>query len=204
MIAAGGAPARRELATRRKLVSSHAPTVQYCYTPFATLAMTFPAFISCLLVLPSALVAIIASLRRTPRWILMLSFSLAAAAAAVTESYYTVMVLQRFDAKFRHAPEAALELALFGDAIIAGLGQLLFGGALALSKRKGFYSMSLGVTVSAILGATFVIMPDVIYAYIRTSGDILRAWIVLFPIISARLTLLAIRRNGSTQVLGHE
>jgi hypothetical protein len=133
----------------------------------------------------------------------MLSFSLAAAVAAVTWSLYTVFVLQRFDAKFRQAPGVALELSLFGDAIIAPLGLLLFGGALALSKRQGFYSMSLGVTVSAILGGTFVIMPDVIYAYIRTSGDLL-AWIILFPIISARLTLLAVRRRGSAQVLGHE
>ena len=96
-----------------------------------------PAYIWFILVLPSAMVAIIASLQRTPIWILMLSFSLAAAAAAVTESFYTVVVIQRYDAKFRQAPEAALELALFGDAIIAPLGLMLFGGALALSKRKG-------------------------------------------------------------------
>ena len=134
----------------------------------------------------------------------MLSFSLAAAAAAVTESFYTVVVMQRFDAKLRQAPRAVLELALFGDAIIAPLGLLLFGDALALSKRKGFYSISIGMTVSAILGGTFMIMPQVDYAYIRTSRDFLLVWVVVFPIISAGLTLLAVRCGGSTQVLSHE
>jgi hypothetical protein len=163
-----------------------------------------PAYIWCMLVLPTALVALIASIQRTPIWILMLSFSLAAAAAAVTESLYTVLVLQRFDAKFKQAPGVALELALFGDAIIAPLGLMLFGGALALSKRKGFYSISIGMTVSAILGGTFMIMPQADYAYIRTSGDFLLVWVVVFPIVSARLTLLAVRRSGSAQVLSHE
>jgi hypothetical protein len=163
-----------------------------------------PAYIWCMLALPPALVAMIASLQRTPIWRLMLAFSLAAAVGAVTESCYTVVVLQRFDAKFRQAPGAALELAMFGDAIIAPLGLMLFGGALALSKRKGFYSMSLGVTVSAILGGAFVIMPGVIYAWVRTSGDYIRAWMILFPIISARLTILAVRRGGSAQILGRE
>jgi hypothetical protein len=82
-----------------------------------------------------------------------------------------VVVLQRFDPKFRHAP----------------------GGAHALSKRKGLYSISIGMTVSAILGGTLMIMPQVDYACIRSSGDFLLAWVVLFPIISAHLTLLAVR-----------
>jgi hypothetical protein len=194
MIAARAAPVRPRVGRRTVQILLH----------FHAMTDEVPAYIWCMLVLPSALVAIIASLRRTLIWRLMLAFSLAAAAAAITESFYTVVVLQRFDAKFRQAPGAALELALFCDAIIAPLGLMLFRGALALSKRKGFYSMSLGVTVSAILGGTFVIMPDVIYAYIRTSGDILRAWIILFPIISARLTLVAARCIGSTQVLSHE
>jgi len=157
-----------------------------------------PAYIWCMLVLPSTLFAIIALLRRTHLWMLILSFSFAAAAASVAESFYAVAVMHRFDAKFAQAPEVALELDLLGDAIITLSGILLFGLTLALSKRGGFHSISLGVIVAAILSGTYVIVPEVIYAFVRTSANFFRAWILLFPIIAARLTILAVRLQGSS------
>ena len=72
-------------------------------------------------------------------WMLILSFSLTAVTTAATETFYTIFVMKRFDEKFRDAPSAAYELALFGDAIMALIGLLLFGGALALSARRTLY-----------------------------------------------------------------
>lgn len=153
---------------------------------------------ACLLMLPSAVVAVFASLRRTYIWVLMFSFSLASAAAFFIESFYIVFVMERFDEKFRHAPDVAFELSLFGGAIIVLFGLLLFGGSLALSKRKAVHSIPLGVTVSAILGGLYVTTLSFIDAYARsTPVAFLRAWVVLFPIISARLTLLTVRRAAA-------
>src|ERR1017187_3946478 len=104
-----------------------------------------PAYIWCLLLLPSALIAVLAALRRTYIWIFTLSFSLTAVAVAATESFYTVFVMERFDEKFRRAPGAAFELALFGDAVMALFGLLLFGGALALLTRRTLHPIALGV-----------------------------------------------------------
>src|SRR5260370_31014309 len=97
-----------------------------------------PTYIGGLLLLPSVLIAVAAALRRTYIWAVMLCFSLAVVTTAATESYYTIFAMKRFDEKFRHAPGAAFELALFGDAVIGFLGVLLFGAALAFVTRKNY------------------------------------------------------------------
>jgi hypothetical protein len=43
------------------------------------------------------------------------------AAATIAASFYTVFVIKRVDEKFRYAPNAALELSSFGEAVVGSL-----------------------------------------------------------------------------------
>jgi hypothetical protein len=124
----------------------------------------------------------------------MLFFSLTTIAVGAAESFYTVFVMERFDGKFRNAPEAAFELALFGDAIVAMLGVVMFGGALVLLNRRGLHPTPLGVYISATLGGLYMTMPSLLYAATLTPPVALSwLWLLLFPIIAARLALRSVR-----------
>ena len=153
-----------------------------------------PMYIWGLLLLPSALIAALAAMRRTYIWAVMLCFSLAAVTAATTASYYTIFVMKRFDEKFRDAPGAAFELALFGDAIIGFPVVLLFGGALAFFTRKNLVPKPSGLYIASILGGVYATLPDVLY-WSRVDLPNVLFWIlaVVFPITAARLT---VRRIG--------
>src|SRR5260370_28355660 len=122
-----------------------------------------PTYIGGLLLLPSVLIAVAAALRRTYIWAVMLCFSLAVVTTAATESYYTIFAMKRFDEKFRHAPGAAFELALFGDAVIGFLGVLLFGAALAFVTRKNYSPRLSGLYFASILDGFYTTLPNVLY-----------------------------------------
>jgi hypothetical protein len=152
------------------------------------------AYTWCLLLGPSALIAVIAALRRASVWIFALSFSLTAVAVGAAEDYYMNFVVGPPDPKFRSAPGAAFELDLFGDAIITLLGVLLFGGSLALLTRKSFRSIGSGLYISAIFGSLYATMPLLLFVVARNYPVALYwAWAVVSPIIAVRLTLRRVR-----------
>ena len=154
-----------------------------------------PMYIWRLLLLPSVLIAVAAALRRTYIWAVMLCFSLAVLTAAATESYYTIFVMKRFDEKFRHAPGAAFELALFGDAVFGILGVLLFGGALAFLTRKNYGPRLSGLYFASILGGFYSTLPNVLYwSRVDLPNALFWILVVVFLITAARLT---VRRIGT-------
>ena len=122
-----------------------------------------PLDIWCMLLLPSAVVATYGVLRRRWSYAPILIFSLMNAVVSSAESVYTVFVLKRFDEKFRHAPDVALELALFGDAIIGFIGLLFFGGVLAYCVRKGRRVTIGSVIFAALFGGIYETLLDVLY-----------------------------------------
>ena len=85
-----------------------------------------PLYLYSMLLLPSALLAMYAAVRRKYFFGAVLSFSLATVIASITGSLCTVFVLKKFDSKFRYA----FELSLFGDAVVAFIGLVLFGATL--------------------------------------------------------------------------
>jgi hypothetical protein len=76
---------------------------------------------------------------------------------------YTVFVLKRFDEKFRHAPNAAVEISLFGDAVIGLIGLLLFGGTFAYIARQGRYKTVSSIILAALFGEIYATLPNVLY-----------------------------------------
>jgi hypothetical protein len=154
-----------------------------------------PTYIWGLLLLPSVLIAVVGALRRTLVWAVMFCFSLAVVTVAATESYYTIFVMKRFDEKFRQAPGAAFELALFGDAIICLLGVLLLGGSLAFFARKKLGPKQSGLYVAPILGVFYTTLPNVLYwSRIDLPNEIFWIFVVAFPITIARLM---VRKSGA-------
>lgn len=165
-----------------------------------------PTYVWWLLVLPCALVAVTAALRRTYVWRSTFLFSLVAVVLGAMGSYYQVFVMGHFDRKFQYAPEVAFEIDLFGDAIMALLGLLLFGGSLAFLTHKKFRPNALGEYVSAFLGGLYVIVPQLLAASIQNATSwVFQAWLVIFPIIAARMALRSRRdaASGSPPISGH-
>jgi hypothetical protein len=152
----------------------------------------------CLLLLPSASIAIMAARRRTDNWMLMLVFSLTSVIMAAAESFFSVFVLKQFDPKFRYSPQSALELDLLWDAMMTFVGVCGFGASLPALARRTLRPRSFGVWLAAGLGGIYVTVPRVSYALAgSTPTALFWAWVILFPIISARITLRAIRSHKS-------
>jgi hypothetical protein len=148
----------------------------------------------CLLLLPSASIAIMAARRRTDDWMLMLVFSLTSVVMAAAESFFSVFVLKQFDPKFRYSPQSALELDLLCDAMMTFVGVCVFSASLPVLARRTLRPRSLGVWLAAGLGGTYVTVPPVSYALAgNTPTALFWVWVILFPIISARMTLRTIR-----------
>ena len=89
-----------------------------------------------LLATPPVLITLIYAVRRTRIWLSILAFSWGVAGSSTAESFYDILFAKRFDQKFAHAPDVALELSLFGAAAFSLLGLVLFGCTLALSIKK--------------------------------------------------------------------
>jgi hypothetical protein len=70
--------------------------------------------------------------------------------ASITGCVYTVFVLNKFDSKFRYAPDVEFELSLFGDAVVALIGLFLFGAIIAFLTRQAAHG-----TVIVLLAALF-------------------------------------------------
>jgi hypothetical protein len=155
-----------------------------------------PAYVWLILLIPSTLIGIVTTLSRTRIWLVALSFSLTTFAIAVAESYYTVVVMQRFDQKFRDAPEVALEISLFAEAVIGMIGVLLFGATLALFRGKDRALAPPSVYISVLMGGIYMILPNAV------DIPVALFWIfaVFFPILSARLTLSASPRIDAASV----
>src|SRR5260370_89107 len=122
-----------------------------------------PLYLWCMLLLPSAGVAIYVAVRRRWAYVPILSFSLATVVASIAESVYTVFVLKRFDEKFRHAPSVAVEISFFGDAVIGFIALLLFGGTVAFYARGGRQETARSVVVAALFGGIYATGPNVLY-----------------------------------------
>lgn len=162
-----------------------------------------PLYIWCMLLLPSALVATHVAFRRRWAYAPIVIFSLVNAFVSSTESVYTVFVLKRFDDKFRHAPDVALELALFGDAIIGFIGLFFFGSVLAYCARKGRRVTTGSVIFAALFGGMYESLLDVLYwSRIEAPLLVVWIWILLMPVGAALLTVRLMAQGSTTRFIG--
>ncbi len=153
-----------------------------------------PGYIWFFLLVPTALVTILAALRRTFVWMQVLSFSLSTVGVAVAQSFYDVFVAKNFDPKFRGAPTVDLELSLFGDAVFALLGLLIFGGtigcytvAFSTKVRPG----AVGICLPTLFGCLYMTLPWLLYLrHVRPPTYLFWSWAVLAPVASALVTRL--------------
>ena len=125
-----------------------------------------------------------------------LAFSLANVVVSIASSLYTIFVIKSVDEKFRHAPEAALEMELFITSIIGFIGLLLFGSTLAYRARRGWQQTMMSIGLAALFGGIYAILPDALYSWHIDSLFIHWGWIVLMPVGAAWLTAEA---NGSSR-----
>ena len=149
-----------------------------------------PPYLWCMLLLPSAIAVGYVALRRRWSYAPILFFSLTSVVVSSTESVYNVFVLGRFDEKFRHAPDAALELALFGDAIFGFIGLFVFGGVLAYCARHGRRVTARSIIVAAFFGGVYETLPDELYWW-RVQAPLVAQWIwiLLMPVAAALFTV---------------
>ena len=150
-----------------------------------------PLYLWLMLLLPRAVLAVYAAARRRSGFGpigSILSFSLAVAFASITESAYTVFVMKKFDGKFRDAPYAAVELSLFGDAVVAFIGLLLFGGTVLLLRRHmpGTFT---SIGLAALFGTIYPTLPNAVYwCDVATPLVISWSWILITPVAAAFLS----------------
>jgi hypothetical protein len=143
-----------------------------------------------MLLLPSAVVAVYILVWRRWRYAPVLSFSLTTVVVSSAESVYTVFVLKRFDEKFRHAPNAAVEISLFGDAITGWIGLLFFGGTFAYVARQGRYTTVSSIILAAVFGGIYATLPNVLnWWHIEVSNLMQWIWIFVIPVAAALLTV---------------
>jgi hypothetical protein len=109
-----------------------------------------------LLVAPPLLLMLVLALLRTRVWLLIAAFSWSAAGTALAECLYDILAAKRFDQKFQHAPEVALELSLLGAGCIVLIGLAVFGLALAGKKQL---RERIPVYLAAVLGGLFTTVP---------------------------------------------
>jgi len=162
-----------------------------------------PLYIWCMLLLPSALVATQVAFRRRWAYAPIVIFSLVNAVVSSAESVYTVFVLKRFDDKFRHAPNAALELALFGDAIIGFIGLIFFGSVLAYCARKGRRVTTGSVIFAALFGGIYESLLDLLYwSRIEAPLPVVWLWIFLVPVATALVTVRLMAQSPADRFIG--
>jgi hypothetical protein len=124
-------------------------------------------------------------------WFHVLLFSMGAMMVAPAESYYAIFATARLGESTRDALVGDFELSLIEDAILTGFGVLLFSGAVVFFARKGFGPTRLGFWLSLIMGGLYVTMPFML-AWLRIdemSKVLFWSWILLFPLLSARVTV---------------
>ena len=149
-----------------------------------------PAYVWCLVALHFVFVAILARLRRRAIWIPMLAFSLTVLVIGATEGFYTIYVMKTTEHRSPEAQLGDFEISLVGFVLVALFGLLLFGGGLAVLKRRGFYPTPVGVYFSAALGAAWVAIPGTFSPDDgNTATVVFWLWAILLPIVSARLAL---------------
>jgi hypothetical protein len=125
---------------------------------------------------------------------LMLAFSLTSVVMAAAESFFLVYVLNQFDPKFRYSQQSALELDLLWFAMMTFVGVCVFGASLPVLARRTPHPRSFAVWLAASLGGIYVTAPGVYYTLARSiPTSVFWAWVILFPIISARITLWTTR-----------
>ena len=159
-----------------------------------------PLYLWCMLLLPSAVAAIYVAVRR--RWVYapIPFFSITSVFTSSVESIYTVVILKRFDQKF--APKAALELSLFGDAVISLIGLIFFGSTLAYYARRSSRVTARSIVVAALSGAVYPTVLIVLYwGHIQASLLIQWIWILLMPVAAAWLTFRQTAVQGSLHEL---
>jgi len=162
---------------------------------------TIPVYIWTALLLPSAVIAIVAGLRRTYFWFSFLAFSLTTVVVAVAEIYCLVFVLKRFNGNFQHAAEIAFRAGLFAAAIMSLLGLFLFARAVAVFTRRSLDPAPACIYASSILGGaypTLLFLAD--WVRIDMPAWIFWSWLMLFPIAAARLVLRRAANAGPTTV----
>ena len=146
-----------------------------------------------MLLVPPALVTILAASRRTFVWLQFLSFSSSTIGVAVTLSLYDVFVAKNFDPKFREAPTVALELSLFGDAVFGLLSLLLFGGTVVcytVAFSKKVRPTAIGICLPALFGCLYMTLPWLLYLrHLGPPTYLFWSWAVLAPVASALITL---------------
>ncbi len=147
-----------------------------------------PLYLWCILLLPSAMAAIYVVVRRRWRYLPIPLFALTNVLVASAGTLYTIFVLNRFDAKFREAPNAAFEIDLFGDAAIALIGFLLFGSSLAYFGRRGRRVTTSSILTAALSGAVYATLPQFLH-WFHIQPLILWIWILLMPEAAAAVTI---------------
>jgi hypothetical protein len=149
-----------------------------------------------LLATPPVLITLIYAVRRTRIWLLILAFSWGVAGSSTAESFYDIVFAKRFDQKFAHAPDVALELSIFGAAAFSLLGLVLFGCTLALSIKKERRAIA-PVYLPAIFGGLYMSVPWLMY---WSHGDIeapfFWSWMLLVPVASALVVVRPVRTAG--------
>jgi hypothetical protein len=148
-----------------------------------------------MLLLPSAVLAIYAAVRRKSVFGLTLSFSMATVIASIAESAYTVYVMKKFDSKFRFAPDAAFELSLFGDAVVAFIGLLLFGATFTCYVRQAMHRTGI-IGLTALSGGIYATLPKALYWCDIAAPPLLWwIWTLLIPVASALLISRQVRQG---------
>ena len=162
-----------------------------------------PLYLWCMLLLPSAVVAICITVWRKWAYVPILSFSLATVITSIAESVYTVFVLNRLDEKFRYAPDAALEISLFGDAVIGFIAILAFGGSVAYYAQRGRQETASSIVVAALCGGIYASLPNVLdnWWQIQVSPFLWWIWILFIPVAAALLTVGKMSQSSTDRSL---
>lgn len=161
-----------------------------------------PLYLWFMLLLPSTVLATYIAVRRKWAYVPVLSFSLATVVASSAESVYTVFVLKRFDEKFRNAPDAALEISLFGDAVIGFIALLLFGGTVAYYALRGREATTSSIIMAMLFGGIYASLPNVLYLWnIQAPPLLWWAWILSIPEAAALLTARQMKQSSADRFL---
>jgi hypothetical protein len=161
-----------------------------------------PLYLWFMLLLPSAVVANYIAVQRKWAYLPVLSFSLATVVASSAESAYGIFVLKRFDEKFRDAPGAALELSLFGDAVIGFIALLLFGGTVAYYALRGRQATASGIVLATLFGGIYASLPNVLYWWgIQARALLWWIWILIMPLAAAFLTVRQMKQSTAARSL---
>lgn len=149
-----------------------------------------PPYLWCMQLLPSAIAVGYVAVRRKWSYAPILFFSLTTVVVSSAESVYNIFVLGRLDEKFRHTPNTALEIALFGDAIIGFIGLFFFGSVFAYCAGHGRRVTARSIIVAAFFGGIYETLPDQLYWWrVKAPSIAWWIWILLMPVAAALFTV---------------